>query len=399
MQRGDAALQDLIAELGAIDAPYVVERFLSSGSYGAVCAGRHAVNQEPVAVKRVYTTVSDGRTVRILADSFLARRVVREVKLLCHFNHPNVLGLRDLIVQMQSNGNHKMYLVTELMKTDFHQIIGDRQLVLTRDHVQYYMYHMLLGLHVLHSAGVVHRDLHPGNMLLSEDNDVKICDFNLAREDTEAGDKTHYVTHRWYRAPELVMQHRHFTRKVDVWSAGCVMAELFNRKPLFRGTTYYNQLNKIVEIVGTPPQSEVEEFASPSAQSYLRNTLANCPPTPWQSVVPTAEPAALDLISRLLTFNPNHRITVEDALRHPFFSDLFDEDDLTEHLSGPFHFEDSAEVPVLQEQLMEEARRFEEVRRSSRASQGPLSPRSQRPGIDPGHTGMPRTASSVTLFD
>ena len=429
MQKGEAALEDLRRELVTLNAPYSVDRFLSSGSYGAVCGGTFLPTKTPVAVKRVYTTVSDGKVVNILGDTFLARRVVREVKLLSHFVHPNILGLRDLAVSIVpdhggTGGKHKMYLFTELMRTDLAQVIQDKRIQLTKEHIQFFLYHMLLGLHALHSAGVVHRDLHPGNILLSEENDVKICDFNLAREDKADDDKTHYVTHRWYRAPELVMQYRHFTKVVDIWSAGCVMGELYNRKALFRGSTFYNQLNKIIEILGTPADEEFRAFASESARTYLKNTLDNIPATPWAQVCPAADPVALDLLSKMLAFNPAKRIPVDQALRHPYFADIFDERDLTEDLSSPFHFNDSIDdVSYLHGLIIEEASRFETLRAqavaaaatppavavspegggasASAGDDDPDAPVGEKPSGVGGLTAhhVPRTASSVSLAD
>lgn len=391
-------MKELVEELQAMGASYTVEKFVSSGSYGAVCAGADAAGNH-VAIKRVYTTVSDGRTLNILSDSFLAKRVLREVKLLNHFHHPNILGLLDLVVELQPPNRHKLYLVTELMRTDLAQVISDPRIEITRDHIQFFMYHILLGLHALHSAGVVHRDLHPGNVLLADNNDIKICDFNLAREDTQDSEKTHYVTHRWYRAPELVMQFKGFTKLVDIWSAGCVMGELFNRKALFRGSTFYNQLNKIVEVLGTPRDEDVVQFSSASARDYLHAALSRCPAKPWNEVVPTADPNALDLLSRMLCFNPNHRITACQALQHPYFADLYDPADLEEVITEPWHFDESInDVESMHKLFLDEVNRFQELRSRRRSPVPAGSPSgSNGASFSAGH--MPRTHSLMNLWE
>lgn len=133
-------------------------------------------------------------------------------------------------------GFNDIYIVTNLMETDLHRVIYSRQ-ELTDEHIQYFLYQILRGMLYIHSANVIHRDLKPNNILLNKNCDLKICDFGLARGfDNENEFKTEYVVTRWYRAPEVILNASEYTKALDIWSIGCIFAELLGRTPLFPGT-------------------------------------------------------------------------------------------------------------------------------------------------------------------
>jgi len=301
---------------------------------------------------------SDKGMVPVDQDTFLGKRVLREVRLLSHFHHQNILGLRDLIYDQ-----HKIYLITDLMKLDLKRVIRDNSYHYNVEHIRFIMYQVLLGLFVLHSGGVSHRVLHPGNILLDTNLDAKICDFNLAKEESEHGTTgPSYITLRYYRAPECALNWQHFTKVVDVWSAGCVLAEMFTRQPLFPGASHFDQLTRILRIMGSQPPEEVRTYSSREMFNYYmnpRNKLLDYSAVPLESAVPSAPAEVVDLIKKMLTVNPHKRITAEQALRHPFFSCLFDEQDLINGVPEAFHFDNkrSHNVEGIQEMLKESMQR------------------------------------------
>eukprot|EP00755_Sulcionema_specki_P025234 Sspe_Gene.82864::Locus_54326_Transcript_1_1_Confidence_1.000_Length_1571::g.82864::m.82864 len=338
-------LGEIKGEIERISSRWNVTTYLSGGSYGEVCGAIDKKTGQKVAIKRVYQAkVGKEGEVVILREPFLAKRVYREIKLLSHFHHENILGLVTVLRDPPSpKPLSKVYMVMDCMDTDLSQIIRDTKAQITEDHIQYFMFQIFHGLKCLHDAKVIHRDLHPGNILLNAENDIKICDFNLAKEDSGGQTaSTDYVTYRWYRAPELVMQWKNYDKKIDMWSAGCIMAELYNRKPLFPGTTFYNQLNKIIETIGTPSMDEVRHIGSQSAIQYLFRELTGISPTPWERVVRTTNNYAIELISNLLVFNPEKRYDVVQALHTDYFkypNCLFDEEEMANmDPTEQFHF-------------------------------------------------------------
>ncbi|KAL6506336.1 Mitogen-activated protein kinase ntf6 [Orobanche gracilis] len=281
------------------------------GAYGLVCSAIHAETKEEVAIKRI-ANAFDNR--------IDAKRTLREIKLLTHMDHENVIKIKDIIRPPDKSDFNDVYIAYELMDTDLHQIICSSQ-ELTEDHCQYFLYQLLRGLKYIHSACVLHRDLKPSNLLLNSNCDLKICDFGLARTNSETDFMTEYVVTRWYRAPELLLNSSEYTAAIDMWSVGCILMEIIKREPLFPGKDYVQQLGLITELLGSPEDSDLGFLTSDNARMYVKQ-LPHVPKQPFTLKFPDVSPVAIDLAGRMLVFDPDKRITVEEALNHPFLSSL-----------------------------------------------------------------------------
>lgn len=300
---------------------------IGRGAYGIVCSVLNSETNEMVAMKKIANAFDNHMD---------AKRTLREIKLLRHMHHENVIAIRDVIPPPLRREFTDVYIATELMDTDLHQIIRSNQ-ILSEEHSQYFLYQILRGLKYIHSANVIHRDLKPSNLLLNANCDLKICDFGLARPTAENEFMTEYVVTRWYRAPELLLNSSDYTAAIDVWSVGCIFMELMNRKPLFAGKDHVHQMRLLIELLGTPTESDLGFVRSEDAKRYIRQ-LPSHPRQPLARVFPHVHPLAIDLVEKMLTFDPTRRISVEDALAHPYFARLHDEADEPVCLE-PFSFE------------------------------------------------------------
>lgn len=196
------------------------------------------------------------------------------------------------------------------------------------------MYQALRGLKCIHSANVIHRDLKPSNLLVNSDCALKICDFGLARgimqdndpKNAPTGELTEYVVTRWYRAPEIMLACRKYEKAIDIWALGCIFAELLGRKPLFPGDNYIHQLKLIVDVLGNPIEEDTKFITSEKALKFI-NGLPKKAANNFQTMFPKANPLAIDLLTKMLTFNPSKRYTVIDCLNHPYMASLHSEED------------------------------------------------------------------------
>eukprot|EP00529_Nitzschia_sp_RCC80_P012125 CAMPEP_0113482534 /NCGR_PEP_ID=MMETSP0014_2-20120614/22969_1 /TAXON_ID=2857 /ORGANISM="Nitzschia sp." /LENGTH=566 /DNA_ID=CAMNT_0000376055 /DNA_START=880 /DNA_END=2580 /DNA_ORIENTATION=- /assembly_acc=CAM_ASM_000159 len=315
-----------------VDQRYSMVRVVGSGAYGVVISAEDAKASKDDANCKVAIKMVP----RAFNDEIDAKRILREIKLLKHLHHENIVSIVDMMPPSVRylEDFHDVYIVADLMETDLHRIIYSKQ-NLSIDHTQYFIYQVLRGLKYIHSAGVIHRDLKPSNLLVNSNCDLKICDFGLARgihqPHNEAGRGgtmllTEYVVTRWYRAPEIMLACHEYSKPIDMWSVGCIFAELCLRKPYFPGDDYIDQLTIISEKLGKLPESELDFVTSDKAKRFMRK-LSNKPPTPLNVQFPKAPPDALDLMRKMLQIHPRRRITVENSLSHPFMSSLHSPDD------------------------------------------------------------------------
>ncbi|GMF14644.1 unnamed protein product [Phytophthora lilii] len=311
---------------------YQLIRAIGHGAYGVVIAASDQVTGNSVAIKNIPRTFDD------LVD---AKRIVREIRLMRHLRHPHVVSVLDVMRPPLLANFEDTYIVTDLMETDLHRVINSPE-ALSSDHIAFITYQLLCGLRYVHSAHIIHRDVKPSNVLINRDCLVKLCDFGLARGidmrpvtpssvdgvSTPSGQDgmetaldealTEYVVTRWYRAPELLLASRYSTA-IDLWAVGCILAEMFTRKALFPGHDHVHQLHLILQLVGSPPPDDMGFITNMKAKRWMARQQQQ-EGKPLNSVCPNAPTEALDLMSKLLQFDPRKRISVDDAIAHPFLA-------------------------------------------------------------------------------
>ncbi|XP_003388915.1 PREDICTED: mitogen-activated protein kinase 1-like [Amphimedon queenslandica] len=303
--------------------------YIGEGAYGMVCSAVDNQSLTKVAIKRI--TPFEHQT--------YCQRTLREIKILTRFRHENIIGILDILKPPSMAEMKDVYIVQTLMETDLYKLLKTQHL--SNDHICYFLYQILRGLKYIHSANVLHRDLKPSNLLLNTTCDLKICDFGLARiadpEQDHTGILTEYVATRWYRAPEIMLNSKGYSKAIDIWSVGCILAEMLSNRPIFPGKHYLDQLNHILNVIGSPTEKDLSCIRNEKAKSYLKN-LPFKPTVPWSRLYPKADPKALDILGKMLTFNPDERISVDAALAHPYLEQYYDPDD-EPVAEVPFKFE------------------------------------------------------------
>jgi mitogen-activated protein kinase 1/3 len=418
---------------------YEIIKQIGSGSYGFVVEATQKSTNKKVAIKRFNN---------IFEDLIDCKRILREVTLLRKLKHPNLITIVDIIEPKEPETFETLYIVMDYCQSDLKKLFKS-PIHLQNIHIQTLIYNVLCGLKYLHSAEVLHRDLKPANVLINEDCSVKICDFGLARsiegiegahiyddknkeEDDEedlgkkgtaaaaekekkgasgalakagkggllqkgqrmggAGNKvkrelTSHVVTRWYRAPEVILLEKDYTAAIDMWSVGCIFAELqgmlkenaptfMDRSPLFPGTSCFplspdhnkpikkggfphshqDQLNVIFSILGTPNEDDMDFVTDAKAIEYLKSFPAK-KKVDLKEIYPGSIVESLDFLTKTILFNPRKRLTIDEALKHPLMSKVRDP---TREISagGPIvmEFEKEGDLPAerLRELFMDE---------------------------------------------
>jgi glycogen synthase kinase 3 beta len=294
---------------------------IGSGSFGVVYLAKIIENNELVAIKKVYQD---------------KKYKNRELQILKELNHTNVIKLRQFFYSKGNskdnnkdkeshNDDNDIYLncVMDYLPLTLSKFIksfkNKTQCPLL--YIKLYSYQMIKSLAYIHSIGICHRDIKPQNILLNtKKRNLKLCDFGSAKKLIKGEPNIAYICSRYYRAPELIFGATEYTNAIDVWSIGCCIAEIVIQQPLFPGSSATDQLVEIIKILGTPSKTQIYEM-NPKYKEFKFPTVKQFP---WVKFFKgkNVDEDYVDLISKLLVYEPNFRLKPLNALLHPFFDEL-----------------------------------------------------------------------------
>uniref|UniRef100_A0A0E0NNV0 Protein kinase domain-containing protein n=4 Tax=Oryza TaxID=4527 RepID=A0A0E0NNV0_ORYRU len=287
---------------------YEKEEKIGEGTYGVVYRARDKVTNETIALKKIRLEQE---------DEGVPSTAIREISLLKEMHHGNIVRLHDVI-----HSEKRIYLVFEYLDLDLKKFMDScPEFAKNPTLIKSYLYQILRGVAYCHSHRVLHRDLKPQNLLIDRrTNALKLADFGLARAfGIPVRTFTHEVVTLWYRAPEILLGSRQYSTPVDMWSVGCIFAEMVNQKPLFPGDSEIDELFKIFRVLGTPNE---QSWPGVSSLPDYKSAFPKWQAQDLATIVPTLDPAGLDLLSKMLRYEPNKRITARQALEHEYFKDL-----------------------------------------------------------------------------
>lgn len=289
--------------------------YVGSGSYSHVCSAIQENNNKKVAIKKLtrpFITVED------------AKRTYREILLLKHMKHKNIIDHLDMFSPSVTKDDFDhLYLVSTFYSTDLKTVLKSGPLSISR--IKYMVYQLLCGVYYIHSAGVIHRDLKPSNIAVTHDDCIKILDFGLARSVNQK--MTGYVQTRWYRAPEVILNWTSYNQTADVWSVACIMGEMYTGRALIKGEDFTDQVRQILILVGTPDENTFAKFTCKSAIDIV-NRFDKYEKQDFRDFFSTNDTEVIDLLDRMLQLDIDVRITVKEALKHPYLRSYYQESDV-----------------------------------------------------------------------
>jgi cyclin-dependent kinase len=281
---------------------------IGEGTYGVVYKAKDRVTGEIIALKKIRLEAE---------DEGIPSTAIREISLLKELQHPNIVRLYDVV-----HTERKLTLVFEFLDQDLKKYLDICDSGLDLPILKSFLYQLLTGVAYCHHHRVLHRDLKPPNLLINREGQLKLADFGLARAfGIPVRSYTHEVVTLWYRAPDVLMGSRKYSTPVDIWSVGCIFAEMANGRPLVAGTSEADQLDRIFRLLGTPKLPDFPGIVD------LPEYTPDLPPYPpprngLASLVPTLDVDGVELLQKMLQYDPARRITAQAALEHSFFYEM-----------------------------------------------------------------------------
>ena len=305
--------KELLQEEALKNGKFTALSILGKGTFGVVYRAKEEKSDDFIAIKRVFQD---------------KKYKNRELDILKELNHPNIISLKHFFYTKVENGQNgpEIYLncvmdyfpqtLARILSTNFQSRKQLEPFI-----AQLYAYQMLSSLKYLHSKNIAHRDIKPQNILVNpKNNKIKLCDFGSAKKIEQGQKSIAYICSRFYRAPELIFGATDYTCQIDVWSMGCVITELVLGRPIFPGATTSDQLVEIIRILGTPTKDDICSMNP----HFKDHKFPDIKPVPFEKILKNRiiPEYFLDLISKLLVYNPTKRLTAEKALEHPYFDEI-----------------------------------------------------------------------------
>eukprot|EP00743_Colponemidia_sp_Colp-15_P001062 GILK01001172.1.p1 GENE.GILK01001172.1~~GILK01001172.1.p1 ORF type:complete len:428 (-),score=45.62 GILK01001172.1:267-1550(-) len=290
---------------------YNADRVIGNGSFGIVYQATVVETGETVAIKKVFQD---------------KRYKNRELQIMKELHHPNIVALKHAFFTPGEKPDELfLNVVMEFMSDTVYRMMKHYiklKQVMPMLYVKLYTYQMCRCLSFIHSMGICHRDIKPQNLLVDPNTHIlKLCDFGSAKKLVKGEPNVSYICSRYYRAPELIFGATDYTPAIDVWSMGCVMAEMMLGHPLFPGETGVDQLVEIIKVLGTPTREQIQAMN----QNYTEFKFPQIKSHPWSKVFRSrVPPDAIDLVSKLLQYGPETRLKPLEACLHPFFDEIRD---------------------------------------------------------------------------